>query len=385
MIRFWFKLFYAVEFVGVGVFMPYIAMYFMRKDLTSAQVGTLLALTPFAGFIVQPVWGIISDKLNVTRLLVTIGCWSTSILVLAFTVTDRFEYLIWVVVLMSMLRAPIHPNVAALALSHLELRGKQEEYGKFRLWGSIGFVVATVFAGGLLFEDNLTLTIYIYAGCMLVLGLISFKLPDRHIYTEVQWKDGLRLIADNRQLRLFLLGIICIGVTLGITNQYLVVYMNELNASAWMIGATVAVSALPEIPIMSYAQTFIRKWGLRLSLLVGAMALPVRWLFNMLVTDPNIALPVQALHGVAIGSLLCVGVIYIDNILPKAWRASGQALYVSSLHGLGPSIGLFLAGLLMSSGTTRPLWALCLGVGTIGCFIVNSAMRVRSTQIPEVN
>ena len=152
-----------------------------------------------------------------------------------------------------------------------------------------------------------------------------------------------------------------------------------------MIGATVAVSALPEIPIMSYAQTFIRKWGLRLTLLVGAMALPVRWLFNMLVTDPKIALPVQALHGVAIGSLLCVGVIYIDNILPKAWRASGQALYVSSLHGLGPSIGLFLAGLLMSSGTTRPLWALCLGAGTIGCFIVNSAMRVRSTQIPEVN
>jgi len=385
MIRFWFKLFYAVEFIGVGVFMPYIAMYFMRKDLTSAQVGTLLALTPFAGFIVQPVWGIISDKLNVTRLLVTIGCWSTSVLVLAFTVTDRFEYLIWVVVLMSMLRAPIHPNVAALALHHLELRGKQDEYGKFRLWGSIGFVVATIFVGGLLFEDNLTLTIYIYAGCMLILGLISFKLPDRHISTEVQWREGLRLITDNRQLRLFLLGIVCIGVTLGISNMYLVVYMNELNASAWMIGATVAVSALPEIPIMSYAQTFIRKWGLRLTLLVGAMALPVRWLFNMLVTDPKIALPVQALHGVAIGSLLCVGVIYIDSILPKAWRASGQALYVSSLHGLGPSIGLFLAGLLMRSGTTRPLWALCLGAGTIGCFIVNSAMRVRSTEIPEVN
>jgi PPP family 3-phenylpropionic acid transporter len=385
MIRFWFKLFYAVEFIGVGVFMPYIAMYFMRKDLTSAQVGTLLALTPFAGFIVQPVWGIISDKLNVTRLLVTIGCWSTSVLVLAFTVTDRFEYLIWVVVLMSMLRAPIHPNVAALALHHLELRGKQDEYGKFRLWGSIGFVVATIFVGGLLFEDNLTLTIYIYAGCMLILGLISFKLPDRHISTEVQWREGLRLITDNRQLRLFLLGIVCIGVTLGISNMYLVVYMNELNASAWMIGATVAVSALPEIPIMSYAQTFIRKWGLRLTLLVGAMALPVRWLFNILVTDPNIALPIQALHGVAIGSLLCVGVIYIDSILPKAWRASGQALYVSSLHGLGPSIGLFLAGLLMRSGTTRPLWALCLGAGTIGCFIVNSAMRVRSTEIPEVN
>jgi len=108
-------------------------------------------------------------------------------------------------------------------------------------------------------------------------------------------------------------------------------------------------------------------------------------LFNMLVTDPNIALPVQVLHGVAMSSLLCVGVIYIDNILPDTWRASGQALYVSSLYGLGPSIGLFFAGLLMSYGSTKPLWALCLGAGVIGCYIVNSAMRIRSTPILEVS
>ena len=380
MVRFWFKLFYTVEFVGLGVFMPYVAMYFIRKELTSVQVGYLLAILFPAGFIAQPIWGIISDKLNMTRTLVTIGCWTTSVLALAFTVTDRFEYLIVIVALFSILHAPIHPNIAALVLSHLELRDKQDEFGTFRLWGSISFVVASLFTGGLLFEDKLTLTVYIFAGCMIALGFISFKLPDRHISTEVQWRDGLRLITDNRELRLFLLGLTCIGVTLGITNQYLVVYMNELNASAWMIGITIAISALPEIPLMRYAQTFIRKWGLRITFVVGISALPVRWLFNMLVTDPNVALPVQALHGVAMSALLAVGIIYFDNILPKTLRASGQALYLSSLYGLGPSIGLFLAGLLMSSGGTQPLWTLCLGVGVIGCYIINNAMRLGNTQ-----
>jgi PPP family 3-phenylpropionic acid transporter len=379
MIRFWFKLFYAVKFAGIGVFAPYVAMYFIRKGLTSIQVGSLVALVSFVGFIAQPVWGIISDKFNITRLLVTISCWTTSVLVLAYTLTDRFEYLVVIVTLFSIMRAPLHANVAALALNHLELRGKQEEYGKLRLWGSIGFIVATIVSGGLFFEDKLTIAIYVFAGCMLVLGFISFKLPDRHISTEVQWRDGLRLLADNRQLRLFLLGIIFVGITLGIADQYLVVYMNELNASAWMIGATVAVTALPEIPLMSYAQTFIRKWGLRITYVVGISALPVRWLFNMLVTDPNIALPVQALHGVAMSALLAVGVIYIDNILPKTLRASGQALYLSSLYGLGPSIGLFLAGLLMSSGGTQPLWTLCLGAGAIGCYIINNSMRLGRT------
>jgi PPP family 3-phenylpropionic acid transporter len=369
-----------VEFAGLGVFMPYVAVYFIRKDLTSVQVGYLLAILFPAGFIAQPLWGIISDKLNMTRNLVTIGCWTTSVLALAFAVTDRFEYLIVIVPLFSILHAPIHPNIAALVLNHLEFTDKQDEFGTFRLWGSISFVVASLFTGGLLFEDKLTLTVYIFAGCMLVLGFISFKLPDRHISTEVQWRDGLRLITDNRELRLFLLGLTCIGVALGTTNQYLVVYMNELNASAWMIGATVAISALPEIPLMSYAQTFIRKWGLRITFVVGISTLPVRWLFNMLVTDPNVALPVQALHGVAMSALLVVGVIYFDNILPKTLRASGQALYLSSLYGLGPSIGLFLAGLLMSSGGTQSLWTLCLGIGIIECYIINNAMRLGNTQ-----
>jgi len=381
MIRFWFKLFYAVKFAGIGVFMPYMVMYFIRKDLTSAQVGSLMALTTLAGTIVQPVWGIISDKFNMTRLLVTIGCWTTSGFVLAFTWTDRFEYLVVIVVLTSIVNAPVHANVAALALSHLESRGKQQEFGKLRLWGSIGFIVATAVAGGLFFEDNLTMTVYLYSGSLLVLGLISFQLPDRHISTDVQWIDGLRLLTDDRQLRLFLLGIICVGITVGISDQYLVVYMNELNASAWIVGSTVAVTAVPEIPLMNYAETFIRKWGLRITYIAGISALPVRWLFNLLVTDPNIALPVQALHGVAMTALLAVGVTYIDNILPKTLRASGQAIYSTSLYGLGPSIGLFIAGLLMSSGSTQPLWILCLIVGVIGCVIINNAMRLRGESL----
>ena len=152
-------------------------------------------------------------------------------------------------------------------------------------------------------------------------------------------------------------------------------YLDEINASAWIVGFTVAVTALPEIPIMSYAKTLIRKWGLRITYVVGISALPIRWLFNVLVTDPNIALPVQALHGIAMSALLAVGVIFVDNILPKNLRASGQALYLSSLYGLGPAIGLLLGGLLMSSGSTKPLWTLCLASGIIGCLIINTAMK----------
>ena len=383
MIRFWFKLFYAIKFVGVGMFAPYVAMYFIRKDLTNLQAGSLVALVSFVGFVAQPIWGIISDKYNVTRLLVTISCWTTSVIVLTYTLTDKFEYLIIIVTLFSIMRSPLHANVAALALHHLDLKGVREEYGKFRMWGSIGFIIATIISGGFFFEDNLTTAIYVFSGCLILLGFISLKLPDRGISSTVQWRDSIALITNSQLLRIFLLGIICVGITLGIADQYLVVYLDEINASAWIVGLTVAITAFPEIPIMSYAEKFIRKWGLRITYVVGLSALPIRWLLNMLVTDPNIALPIQALHGIAMSALLAVGTIFVDNILPKRLRASGQALYLSSLYGLGPSIGLFLGGLLMSNGSTKPLWALSLVSGIIGCYVINNAMKIGNRQTLE--
>jgi len=137
---------------------------------------------------------------------------------------------------------------------------------------------------------------------------------------------------------------------------------------------------MPEIPLMHYAEKFIRKYGLRITYIVGISALPLRWLLNTLVTDANIALPVQALHGIGLSPLLTVGVIYIDSILPKTLRASGQAIYSTSLYGLGPAIGLFIAGLLMSSGSTKTLWIMCLFVSVIGCIIVNKAMEIDDQQ-----
>ena len=384
MTRLWFKLFYAVEFVGVGIFMPYLAMFFLRKGLTSVEVGLLLAVMPLSGFLVQPIWGVVSDKLSATKLLVTLGCWFSGILVVMLTMTDRFDYLFVIVAVTAVVRAPIHPNVAALALNHLELQGKQDEYGKFRLWGSLGFIVATLFAGGLLFDGRLTVAIYLYSGCMLVLGFISLLLPDRHVFSKSRWRDGARLIVTVPQLRLFLVGVTCVGVTLGVANQYLVVYMNELSAPGWVIGWTVALSALPEIPLMNLAVNYIRRWGLRAVFVVGISALPVRWLCNMLVTEPLFALPVQVLHGVAMSALLVIGVIYIDNILPRNWRASGQALYVSCLHGLGPSIGLFAAGWVVGLRGTTPVWGLCFIMGIMGCVIVSRAMSIKTSSIAVV-
>tara|TARA_Y100001970_G_C14248461_1_gene869994 strand:+ start:1222 stop:2418 length:1197 start_codon:yes stop_codon:yes gene_type:complete len=375
--RIWFTLFYIVKFIGVGFLAPYVAMFFLRNGFSNLQAGFLVGLISFVGFVAQPLWGIVSDRYMLTKRLITISCFSTAVIILGYLIVDNFNYLVLVVIGYSIMRAPLHANVAALALSYLEENGKKEEFGSLRLWGSAGYIVATFASGALLFEGDLDIAIYIFSGCCLILGFMSFMLPERRVYSDVDIMQGAGLVIKNSDLRLFLIGIIFIGITLGASDQYLAIYMDEINSAAWIVGAAVALTALPEIPLMRFAEWFIARWGIRNVFVIGVSVLPIRWIFNIYVTDPYIAFPVQVLHGIAMSALLSVGVIYVDNIVSESLRASGQSLYLASLYGLGPSIGLFLAGILMESegATTRPLWVVCLVTGTLGSILINSSMK----------
>lgn len=63
------KLFYFFFFSGWGSLLPYLALYFKQLLLTPTQVGILMGLKPFVNFLVIPVWGVIVDRFNKSRLV----------------------------------------------------------------------------------------------------------------------------------------------------------------------------------------------------------------------------------------------------------------------------------------------------------------------------
>jgi PPP family 3-phenylpropionic acid transporter len=299
---------------------------------------------------------------------------------MAFGLTAEFYLLILIMIFMAIMRGPIAPIGTALALDHLEGEHRKDGFGALRLWGSLSFVIVSLITGALIIEQSIEAIVWIYSAIMFLLALLSLTLPDAPVSQKVGWRDGALLLKREPILAAFLFGSLFTGMTLGIVNQYLVVYLGDINATGWIIGLALAISALPEVPLMAAVPQMMARWGLAAVLTVGLAVLPVRWLLYTVITNPILVLPTQILHGIGMTALLVVGVIFVDRLLTRNWRATGQALYAAALFGIGPGIGLFSAGLLYERGGIVPVWIFTTLVGLAGLAVVAWAVRAPAGQ-----
>src|SRR4051794_7069609 len=56
------KFFYLWYFMATGIYSPYLGLYLRAIRLDGAQIGLVAAITPLAGVLLQPLWGILSDR-----------------------------------------------------------------------------------------------------------------------------------------------------------------------------------------------------------------------------------------------------------------------------------------------------------------------------------
>jgi PPP family 3-phenylpropionic acid transporter len=377
-IQFRFRLYYVLEYAGVSIFFPYLALYFKQIRLTAIQAGILLALIPLVGFLAQPLWGLMSDIYGIRRTALILGWLGVAITSMAMGLTTEFHWLFLIVLTMAIMRGPTAPISTAMALDFLERQNRKEEFGSIRLWGSVSFCITALFVGAFLVEQAIETIVFWYGGLMFLLTLVTFTLPDTASSQQVNWRDGVTLLTREPVLATFLFGMLFVGITLGIANQYVAVYLKDIQTPGWLIGLSMSISALPEVPLMAIVPKLMARWGIRLTFLIGIGLLPLRWLLYAIISQPFFTVPVHVLHGFGLTALLVVGVIYMDRMLLRQWRATGQALYSASLFGIGPSIGVFMAGSLYERGGITPVWIFAMAVGLVGLAIITWATRTPS-------
>lgn len=380
-----FRLYFALQFGGIGILMPYLALYFGSIGLSGGQIGSLLALLPLVSFLVQPLWGLLTDVYHLHRKVLVLACFGLALSMVGFALTTDFRLLLAVTVLHSLMRAPVSFLGNSLALEFLERDSNRAAFGSLRLWGSIGFAVSSFGIGAWLVDRDISLIIPLYGLTYALLGLVALSLPDAEVHGKVRWQDGLKLIGRKPALTVFLLGALFIGATLGVVNNYLAVYLSDIDAAGWMIGTALAISAIFEVPLMARVPAFLRRWGLPLVFVGGVSLLTVRWLLYTVIQEPILVLPTQVLHSIGIMSLLVVGVVYVDQLLEAQWRASGQALYTAMLHGVGPSIGLLAAGFIYEGSGISLVWLTCFGLGVVGTLIFAGIVRRQPVEQVEAN
>lgn len=365
-----FKLFFTLQYLGVGIFGPYMALYLANKGLSGAQLGIILGVMPLVSIIAQPTWSIVSDLFQSRRTMLVVSCLSASLVAILYTLTNSFAGVLLISILYALLYSPIGTLSTALALDHLEKQNRQDEFGYIRLWGSFGFAVTALLMGAFVIQTMTALLPIFYSAVMFIITLLALTLPEGEKNKPAAWWQGIAIVFQRKEIILYFIGCMFVNTSISIGLQYMPLFMEELKSSGWMIGLAVSLQALLEVPLMAKVPRWTAKYGISVVFLIGVLLLPIRWLVFLLIENPIWIIPTAIFHSLTIMSLMVIGVKHVDSKFPREWRASGQGLYSTVMNGIGPSIGLLIAGNLYDIRDLQSVWLFTLGITVVGVLIL---------------
>jgi nucleoside transporter len=319
-------------------------------------------------------------------------------------VTGFWPFLILMLVY-SLFYVPTISITNSIAFAHL--RDPQHEFGRVRLWGTIGWIAAawpfvfilanwqripefgSVPFGDWLdaildarnaktdaaFTDAASFMFIAGGGAALLLALFSLTLPHTpprpaQLATEqFAWLEALRLLKVPFLLVLFIVTFFDAAVHqmyFFLTGKYLVAAVGI--AKHWVM-PVMSVGQIAEIGTMAFLGIVLKRLGWRTTMTIGVLGHAARFTVFALYPEPWAAIAVNILHGICYAFFFATVYIFVDEFFPKDARASAQGLFNILILGLGPIVGNFVGGQLEGAFTTdgkvdfRSLFLVPAGVG----------------------
>ncbi|MES2319036.1 MAG: MFS transporter [Pseudomonadota bacterium] len=321
-----------------GTFATYAALFFAARGMTVPQIGILLSLIQVMRIFGPNVWGWVADhtqqRARVLRLTAVAALAAFCGIFFAHTFVQFFA----VMVLVNLFTSAQSPLSEALLLS--EMRGDLSNYGKVRLWGSVGFIVA-VLAGGYFLEWFGVEALLWFAGALLLLVLAA-SLRIRDVPHPVAAHDTPRLWHVLRKPEVgafFLSTALMCGAHMALYAFYSL-YLERAGYSKPVIGAMWALGVVAEVIFFYYQARVFARFGAQRVMMFAFGVAVLR--FAITGAGPDllwVLVAAQLMHAATFAAHHSASVVTMQRWFAGPLQASGQALYMSIAYGIGGTLG----------------------------------------------
>ena len=340
----WSKAFYFCFYAAGAALMPFLVLYYESLGLSGRQIGFLAGISPLVSLVGAPLWGGLADITRRHKLIWTIAIAGAISMALVLSQVSVFLLLIPVVIVYALFAAPIIPlaDNAVMAL----LGDRKNQYGRQRIWGAVGWGVAAPFIGQLIESQGLQWAFWGYAGIMFVGLLVVQQIPFHPVSVQVPFWRGARTLLSNRAWLVFLLLVFFGGAGQAGIHNYLFLYMNELGASKMLMGLSLSIATISELPMFYYSDRLLARWSAKGLFIFATIMYVVRALALSYIHLPWMILITQLLHGLTFSAMWVAGVSYADEIAPPGLGATAQGLFSGIFMGISAATGAVLGGVL---------------------------------------
>lgn len=313
-----FSLHFIFFFAWAGIILPFLPVYLSERGLPEATIGLLLAFTPWARFIVNPLLAPIADRRGIGRELI-VGMSALGILGSAlFFLGD--EYLLIGCLLLAVGTAPIIPLGDALAIQRAS--AGEMDYPRIRLLGSVAFII-TSYLGGLLLDGYGPLIIpaasFAFISCV---TLVAFFLPrgEREETAEARsMLASFKLLGRPRIGRVLIAAILVQASHAGLYN-FGSLHFRNLGLNDTTVGALWGLGVAAEVALFAlYPRSVSPITILRIGI-VGAL---LRWLILAEFDSFALIALSQTLHALSFAAVYLGAMSFIAQEVREKNLATG--------------------------------------------------------------
>ncbi len=311
--------------------------------------GAAYGTAAIAAMIAPLFLGVVADRFFASQKIMAVLFLTAGVLMLAVpsqASAGNGQQMLWLMTAHMICYMPTISLANTICFTHLE----RADFPKVRVWGTIGWIAAGLFVGGLGWTSKLNIFWVSGISSLLVAG-ISFFLPHTPPPAKGQ-KVNMRAIflidaiglLKQPSFAVFLFCALCIciptGFYHGLASQYLANFGFVQAASSLTIGQ------MSEIIFMLLIPFFFRRLGVKWMILVGMLGWVLRYLLFAFGAPDQVLWMIFvgiALHGICYDFFYVTGFMYADRVAPKELRGQAQGLLVFMTQGVGTYLGYKIA------------------------------------------
>jgi PPP family 3-phenylpropionic acid transporter len=354
-------LFFA-QFAAVGIYFTFLNVYLKQAGLSGTQIGFIGMASGIVGVAGTFLWGYLSDRTGQPRVLIAAGALGGLLtaqlipLVEIFKLADAFGLYIAIGCVGSLMTSSANSLVDSTTLAMLG--ENRQAYGRYRLGGSVGYVMGAITAGFLYDQVGYLWMFPSYGLLMLFFVLIALQLPRRAIHLKgTGGREIGRMIRQPAWL-ILIASTFLSWIANFASIAFMSVILKSMGANDKLIAFAMVVGTVIEIPFMAFSGRLIQRFG-PVRLLWFALFLQiVRYFLLAQMSAPAWAIAINMLNGPGFVLFWNSAVNLISRMAPPSLVATAQGLFASTVS-LASIISNLISGVLFDQlGPSGLFWVM---------------------------
>ena len=341
------RVFFFASFAALGAYSPFFPRWLVARGIEGAAMGAVLAMVPAMGIVGPPLAGFVADALGLRSALLRVACLG-SFLAVAFLAAAGlahhrlgFVTVLAAVTVFAAFRAPMLLMADVVAVEGERCAGTS--YGRTRLWGSVGFLVASVGVGRCLDPEGPAALPLVMAVPLLLALLAAFAVPQRSLAPRAPSPRELRTLLASDDFPLLLA--LAFGAELAISSYDLCfsLYLADRGASSALIGFAWGLGVFVEILLMMGAGRLLARFRPPSLIAFAIVGVALRCALLAVLHALPALVAVQLLHSPSVCLLWVAALSHVKERVSPLVFAKAQGLF-SAAVGAGSVAGMLLWG-----------------------------------------